>query len=143
MAGRPIIRHMFEPGSKARERLETEKIIWLTTVRGNGQPQTSPVWFLLQGDEILIYSQPDTARVANIEANPHVALNLDGNGSGGAIVTMEGTARIDRSAPPASEVAEYATKYKTFMERNGWSPEVFAARYSTPIRITFTRGRAW
>jgi PPOX class probable F420-dependent enzyme len=142
MAGRPISHHMFESGSEARRRLETEKVIWLTTVRGNGQPQTSPVWFLLREDEILIYSQP-TARVANIAANPHVSLNLDGNGAGGAIVTMEGTARIDPATPPASQVSEYVAKYAALMERNGWTPEVFAGRYSTPIRVTFARGRAW
>lgn len=134
---------MFGHGSEARSRLETEKIIWLTTVRRNGQPQTSPVWFLLQADEILIYSLPDTARVANIEANPHVSLNLDGNARGGAVVTMEGTARIDRSTPPASQVPEYVAKYAVYMERNGWTPEVFAKRYSAPIRVTYTRGRAW
>lgn len=134
---------MFNDNPKATERLATEPIIWLTTVRRNGQPQTSPVWFLLQGDEFLVYSLPDTSRVTNIKANPHVALNLDGNGQGGAIVTIEGTAAIDGNAPAASEVPEYVAKYSALMERNGWTPEVFSAQYSTAIRITFTRGRAW
>jgi PPOX class probable F420-dependent enzyme len=134
---------MFNDNPTATARLDTEPIIWLTTVKPNGQPQTSPVWFLLAADEFLIYSLPDTPRVPNIKANSHVALNLDGNGQGGAIVTIEGTARIDDTAPPASEVPEYVAKYETHMERNGWTPEVFSSQYSTPIRITFTRGRAW
>lgn len=137
--GRPTL----DDNPEARRRLAGEAIIWLTTVRGNGQPQTSPVWFLAAEDELVIYSLPDTARVANIEANPRVALNLDGNGRGGAIVTLEGRARIDQDYPSADQVAAYVDKYRDFMARNGWTPEVFAARYSTPIRVSLTRSRAW
>ena len=138
-----MAKRTLEENSEARDRLATEPIIWLTTVRANGQPQTSPVWFLPAGDELVIYSLPDTARVANIEANPRVALNLDGNGQGGAIVTVEGLARIDKEYPSADEVPAYVEKYRSFMARNGWTPEVFAARYSVPIRVSLTRSRAW
>jgi PPOX class probable F420-dependent enzyme len=134
---------MFDDSSAASDRLDAEPIIWLTTVRPNGQPQTSPVWFLRRDNELLIYSLPNTARVSNIQANPRVALNLDGNGEGGAIVTLEGVAEIDASVLPASAIPEYVSKYEAFMARNGWTPEVFANRYSTPIRVTLTRGRAW
>ena len=138
-----MAKRTLEENSEARDRLSTEPIISLTTVRANGQPQTSPVWFLPAGDELVIYSLPDTARVANIEANPRVALNLDGNGQGGAIVTVEGLARIDKEYPSADEVPAYVEKYRSFMARNGWTPEVFAARYSVPIRVSLTRSRAW
>lgn len=134
---------VFEDKPATLERLDSEPIIWLTTVRNNGQPQTSPVWFLRRGNELLIYSLPNTARVANVRSNPRVALNLDGNGVGGAIVTIEGTARVAEELPAASEVAEYVSKYQRFMERNGWTPEVFASRYSAPIVVTMARGRSW
>jgi PPOX class probable F420-dependent enzyme len=101
------------------------------------------VWFLRQGNELLIYSLPDTARVENVRSNPRVALNLDGNGLGGAIVTIEGRARVADELPAASAVPEYVDKYLKFMERNGWTPEVFSSRYSTPILITMQRGRSW
>jgi PPOX class probable F420-dependent enzyme len=134
---------IFDDKPAAADRLDSEPIIWLTTVRANGQPQTSPVWFLRRGNKLLMYTLPDTARVDNIATNPKVALNLDGNGQGGAIVTIEGTARIDHTVAPASEMPEYVTKYRAFMDRNGWTPEVFAARYSTPLVVTMSRGRAW
>ncbi len=132
---------MIDP--QAASRLASEHIIWLTTVRPNGQPQTSPVWFLWENEKFLVYSLPDTARVGNITTNPRVSLNLDGNGQGGAIVTIEGAARIDDAAPAADKVPAYVTKYDSFMERNGWTPEVFAARYSVAIRIAETRSRSW
>ncbi len=130
-------------GIRAAERLGTEKVAWLTTVRPNGQPQTSPVWFLYEDGTFLIYSKAGTARTANIDANPRVSLNLDGNGLGGDIVVVEGRAAIDRDAPDSTEVADYQDKYSALMERNGWTPEQFAGLYPIPIRVTPTRIRSW
>jgi PPOX class probable F420-dependent enzyme len=134
---------MFPTNSRATERLRSELIIWLTTVRANGQPQSSAVWFIVEGDEFLIYSKPQVAKVDNIEANPRVALHLDGNGRGGDIVTVEGTARIVAEHPSADQVPEFVDKYGEAIMRNGWTPASFAADYSVPIRVRFTRGRAW
>ena len=39
-------------GARAAERLEGELILWLTTVTPEGQPQSSPVWFLWIDGEI-------------------------------------------------------------------------------------------
>ena len=138
-----ILTVMFEDQPRASQRLDEEAIIWFTTVRPSGQPQSSAVWFLRDGDEFLIYSLADTARVSNISANPRVSLNLDGNGRGGDVVTIEGLARIDPAAPPANEVDAYVAKYRSYMQRNGWTPEVFAAKYPVAIRVKATRGRAW
>ena len=134
---------MFPTNWRATERLRTELIIWLTTVRGNGQPQSSAVWFIVDGDEFLIYSKPRVAKIDNIEANPRVALHLDGNGRGGDIVTVEGTARIVAEHPSADQVPEFVEKYAEAIARNGWTPASFAADYFVPIRVRFTRGRAW
>jgi PPOX class probable F420-dependent enzyme len=133
---------MFDDHVRARRRLEEELIAWMTTVRPDGRPQTSPVWFLVEGDEILVYSA-DTARVGNIVTNPAVAMNLDGNGRGGDIVTLEGTARVVPGEPPASTNDAYVGKYRAAMQRNGWSPERFSELYPIGIRVAFVRGRAW
>ena len=134
---------MLPTNPRALARLESELIIWLTTVRPSGQPQVSPVWFLLDDGEFLVYSKPDVAKLGNIEANPLVALNLDGNGVGGDIVTIEGRARTVPDQPQAHEVPAFVAKYAERIERNGWTPASFAADYSVPIRITPTRSRAW
>ena len=129
--------------SQAEQRLRDELIIWLTTVSPSGQPQTSAVWFLWDGAGFLIYSLPNTARTRNIEANPRASLNLDGDGQGGSVVTIEGLARIDLEAPPSNEIPAYSAKYRQKIAGNGWTPESFAADYPIPIRITPTRARSW
>lgn len=127
----------------ATKRLQNDLIAWLTTVTPAGQPQTSPVWFLWDDGVIWVYSLPDTARVRNIEVNPKVSVNLDGDGTGGDIITIEGHATFDTSAPPASEIPNYVTKYTPRMEHHGWSPQDFSRDYPVAIRIEPTRSRVW
>jgi PPOX class probable F420-dependent enzyme len=118
-------------------------VMWLTTVRSDGQPQTSPVWFLWDGDRFLLYSRPGSGKVPNIRGNPRVSLNLDGDGEGGAIVSIEGAAQIDEQAPSADRVGAYADKYRQHIQRLGMESASFARMYSTAIRITPTRRRVY
>lgn len=129
-------------GAHVAARLASERVAWLTTVAGDGTPQSSPIWFLWNDDGVLLYSL-ESARARNVASRPRVSLNLDGNGQGGDIVVIEGTARIDHDAPTAAENSEYLAKYGHVMQKNGWSPEWFAGRYSVPIRVTPTRFRYW
>src|SRR5437868_11590404 len=128
-------------GERVARRLRDERLIWLTTVGADGTPQPNPVWFLWDGESVLIYSLPDAARVANIQRNPRVSLNLDGNGRGGDIIVITGDARIGLDDPPADQAPAYLEKYKEFIERGFGTPANFAAQYSLPIRITPTRVR--
>jgi PPOX class probable F420-dependent enzyme len=130
-----------EFGARAERRLREERVIWLTTVRGDRTPQPSPVWFHWDGEALLIYSQPNTPKLRNVEQNPTVALNFDGNGQGGDIIVITGEARIVPDAPPASEVPEYVEKYRERIARLGMNPESFARAYSVAMRVTPTSVR--
>lgn len=129
-------------GAEVIERLRNDRIGWLTTVASNGTPQTSPIWFLWTENDILIYSL-NSPRARNIVTHPRVSLHLDGNGLGGDIVVIEGTATIDESAPPCADNREYLAKYESVMEGNGWTPQWFGDKYHVPIRITATKYRYW
>jgi PPOX class probable F420-dependent enzyme len=91
-----------EFGARVARRLQEEMIVWLTTVTPSGAPLPRPVGFLWDGsDNISIYSQPG-ARIRNIARNPQVTLSFDGDGQGGDIVVLSGTAEVDESGakPP-------------------------------------------
>ena len=49
-------------------------------------PQVSLVWFLWDGGEFLIYSEPGKAKLRNMSNNPVVSLNLNSIGDGGVAV---------------------------------------------------------
>jgi PPOX class probable F420-dependent enzyme len=126
-------------GERAAQRIRDELVGWLVTVSPAGAPQPVPVWFLWDGaGSVLLYSRPGKPKLRNIEANPRVSLHLDGNGQGGDIVVLSGTAAVSDD-PPADRVEEYVAKYRPLIERNGWTPASFAADYSVPVRIALRR----
>jgi PPOX class probable F420-dependent enzyme len=126
----------------ADRRLRGDIIIWLTTVSASGQPQTSPVWFWWDGQNVLIFSMPRSPKVANIRGNPKVSLNLDGNGQGGEIVSLEGTAELFDDHP-LTEFPEYVERYLEKLKAMGYQPGPFAHAYSVGIRVTPTRFRVY
>jgi PPOX class probable F420-dependent enzyme len=129
--------------ARAARRLGSERIAWLTTVRADGQAQSSPVWFLWDGESFLLYSQPQAQKVRNLAANAKVSLHLSDDGGGDDIVTVEGTAAVEPDGPRADRVEGYLAKYQAAIEALGYEPGPFARTYSTPIRVRPTRIRAW
>ncbi len=132
-----------EASAALAERLRTESVAWITTVAPDGQPQSSPVWFLWDGDEFLVYAQPHSWKVRNIRANPQVSLHLNSDDAGGQVVTFEGSAQITGGHPEAHEVASYLAKYREGIAGIGMTPEQMGAEYATALRITPTRVRVY
>ena len=132
-----------EAGVRAERRLREEIMIWLTTVRSDGQPQSVPVWFLWEGETFLIYSQPNLQKLKNIGTNARVGLHLNANDRGDDVVRVEGTAEMVQDIPPANEVGEYLEKYQGSIARIGFDPKGFARSYSVALRMTPDRWRVW
>ena len=132
---------VFDERPDVRTRLEDETVIWLTTVNGAGQPQSSPVWFLVQPEHIVVYSLADTPRTRNIGANPRVCLNLDCSARGDDLVIIEGRAEII-DGMPANEDDDYLAKYGAHIIREGMTADSFARDYPIRIHIQPTRLRA-
>jgi PPOX class probable F420-dependent enzyme len=135
---------IIEPGSASAERLASTSLAWLTTVRRDGQPQSSYVWFHFDGTDILVASQPGAAKLRNIRANPKVSLHLDGDGQGGGVLSIEGTAETIDDEPPPERVAGYLAKYdEVIRTRLQTTPDVLRRDFSATIRIVPSRVRAW
>ena len=94
-----------EASAALDERLRTENIAWITTVTADGQPQSSPVCFLWDEGDFLVYAQPHSWKVRNIRAHPNVSLHLNSDAKGGQVVTFEGSARISEGHPPGHQFA--------------------------------------
>ena len=129
-------------GNRVRQRLIEGVVIWITTVGRDGTPQPNPVWFLWDGaDGILIYSRAEANRVVHIRQRPRVSLNLDGNGRGGDIVVLTGTAALARGYPLAHENPDYLAKYASAAERIAGSVAVFSKEHTAVLRVTIERVR--
>ncbi|TMC21688.1 MAG: TIGR03667 family PPOX class F420-dependent oxidoreductase [Chloroflexi bacterium] len=124
-------------GERVARRLRDEHLIWLTTVDTKGMPQPTPVWFLWDeaSSTFLIYSQNEAKRLAHIQQNPKVALNFDGDGSGGNIIVFTGLAETSTTDPAVDQMPAYLEKYHDAIARLFTVPQNFAAMYSVALRI--------
>jgi PPOX class probable F420-dependent enzyme len=128
-------------GVRSAKRLADEEIIWLTTTDNQGSPQPRPVWFLWNGESILIFSQPNAYKVAHIENQPRVALNFNSDESGENITVFLGDAQIDKTPVPENEMSEYLKKYHQGLIQINMTEDEFNNSYNLAIRITPTKLR--
>lgn len=129
-------------GAKVRDRLAADHTIWLTTIGKDGTPQPNPVWFLLDGDEILVYNIETANRLVHVRQRPRVSLNLD-SGGGDDIVIITGDARVSPDEPAPNQNPAYVAKYGDAMVGVSGSQEKFAATYHVGIRITIGKVRGF
>jgi PPOX class probable F420-dependent enzyme len=125
-----------EFGSRIERRLREDTLGWLVTAGKDGTPQPNPVWFLWDGQSLLIYSAPGQAKLKNIERNPNVAFHLDSRSDGDDVVIITGEAHVDPTAPAVDHNPRYVDKYQEEIKRIGlFSAEAMALTYSVPIRL--------
>jgi PPOX class probable F420-dependent enzyme len=131
-------------GQTVKRHLETQNVIWLTTVDSNLMPQPRPVWFIWENDSFLIFSKPNAHKVSHIEKNPGVALHFNTDESGDQhVIIFTGEALLDLDCPPAHHVPWYLEKYESGIIALDMSPESFSQEYSRAIRIKPTNLRGW
>lgn len=136
------LERMLTDNPKAAAILDRDLIGFLTAVNVTGQPQTAPVWFWRDGDDILVYNRPTSPRLESIATNPKVSFSVRGDIRAAGALVLEGRAEIG-GLPPAADIPPYVEKYGREIERNGWTPETFSDMYSEGLRITVTRVWAW
>lgn len=139
-----VIDRSTELGAKVEARLEEQRLAWLTTVASDRTPQPNPVWYLWDGDSIIIFSKPGQAKLSNIKRHPQVSLNLEATGDEEQVTIFTGTAEvIDRASIGPDVLDRYATRYKQGMVGIGMTREQYEAAYSEVIRFTPTKLRGW
>lgn len=116
------------------------EFVWFSTVREDGMPQPTPVWFVRDGDTFIIYSMPDAQKIRNLRASSKVSLGWANEDAGEYCVVM-GEGVIDETMPSASQQPAYAEKYREGIPAIGYTPETFAQTWSVPIRVTPTHVR--
>src|SRR5262249_45965201 len=108
--------------ARIAERLESELPIWLTTVSPAGQPQSSPVWFLWDGDVFHLISRPAAPKIVNLRGNPLVSLHLQADETGDEDITIfEGTAEVEDDGLDAPWLPAYLGKYRERIGSYGWT----------------------
>lgn len=79
----------------------------LATIRRDGRPHVVPIWFLLDGDEVLLTTGADTVKGRNILRDPRVCLCVDDEDPPFAYVMVEGEAEVTEDP---DELLRWATR---------------------------------
>ena len=77
---------------------EGQKTAKLATVRKDGRPHVVPVWFELDGDDLVFTTWHTAVKAANMRRDPRVSICVDEEHPPFAFVQIEGTAAIDEEA---------------------------------------------
>ena len=126
---------------RARQRIREDHVVWLTTVTDSGAPAPNPVWFVPDGDDIVIFTAPGSRKVHNIEQRRMVTLNFNSDAHGDDIVVILGRAEITHDRPP-SQFPGYLSKYEEDITGPlNTTVQDIDATYNTELRVTVTRVR--
>ena len=126
----------FELSKQVERRLADDEIAWLTTVTPDGKPAPRPVWFVWDGESIVIYSMNGAARLRYIERNPQVTVSFNSGPGGGDIVVISGRAERLADAPPPSRFPGLLDKYGPAIQRMGQAPQWYDDNYGVALRVT-------
>ena len=66
----------------------------LSTVRADGSPHVTPIWFVLDGDEVVFNTGKSSVKGRNLARDGRVALCVDDDRPPYAFVILQGQARI-------------------------------------------------
>lgn len=111
----------------------------LSTVRADGSPHVAPVWFLLDGDELVFNTGKNTAKGRNLARDGRVALCVDDDRPPFHFVVLNGRARLSEDL---AEVRLWATRIAArYMGED--RAEEYGARNGVPgellVRVTIDR----
>jgi PPOX class probable F420-dependent enzyme len=59
--------------------LRQRLIARITTIGPDGYPHTVPIWYMLDGDDLVMCTGPESRKVKNIRANPRGAVCIGGD----------------------------------------------------------------
>jgi PPOX class probable F420-dependent enzyme len=69
------------------------------TVRKDGRPHVTPIWFDLDGDEVVFMTWHESVKAANLKRDPRLSLCIDEEHPPFSFVIMEGTVEITEDPP--------------------------------------------
>ncbi|MFD4607371.1 PPOX class F420-dependent oxidoreductase [Streptomyces sp. NPDC058440] len=100
----------------------------LSTVRADGSPHVAPIWFLLDGDDVVFNTGKETVKGRNLARDGRVALCVDDERPPFTFVVLQGRARLSEDL---DELRQWATRIgsRYMGEDRG---EEFGARNGVP-----------
>ncbi|MFY1679597.1 PPOX class F420-dependent oxidoreductase [Streptomyces sp. WMMC905] len=108
----------------------------LSTVRADGGPHVAPIWFLLDGDDLVFNTSKSSVKGRNLTRDGRVALCVDDDRPPFGFVVLRGRARLSENP---EEVRRWATRIGgRYMGEE--RAEEFGARNASPGELVVRVG---
>jgi len=117
------------PPSAEKYLLEEPTNMVLATIRKDGRPQLSPVWFIWRNDEFLISTTISTAKWKNLLRDPRCTGVIDA--PNGRYVSVSGVVDTWTENVPHEVTTEIVRKYKL---GDDFEPYMQMVRSERPVR---------
>lgn len=124
---------------KAREFLRKPILARLSTIDPNGYPHTVPVWFMLDGTDIVFISARDTRKVQYVAVNPKGAVSIGGDSNDGGGYLIKGDLSVEPDPNDAwvkKFCYHYEEKAKAEMDIADWAEIDIVLLRLRPKRVT-------
>ena len=125
--------------SRLLPRLTAGRTLWCCTLRPDGSPHLTPVWFVHRRGAFWIGTAARSVEVRNVRADPRVSLALP---DGDAPVVAEGSARLHTDAYPDDVVVAFAARCDGWDVRDPLGDGTPGALLEVPVRRWLTAGTA-
>jgi PPOX class probable F420-dependent enzyme len=112
----------------------------LATTRADGAPHVAPIWFVIDGDDLLFNTGAETVKGKALRRDPRAALTVDLEDPPYAFVTVEGTVTLETdTATMLPHSIEISRRYmgddlaEEFGRRNAVDGELLVRLHPTRI----------
>ncbi|HEY0499855.1 MAG TPA: PPOX class F420-dependent oxidoreductase [Kutzneria sp.] len=132
---------MPEPMSVARQREflnEGTRTGVLVTLRSSGRPHAVPVWYALDGEDVVLFTRADSVKGKAMRANPQVSLVVDDDQPPYSFVSVEGTAELSDDPAELRRCATIISERYLPPEQAAQFVEYSAATGNILVRIKAT-----
>jgi len=108
---------MFEP--KLATLLDQPVIVRVSTISPDGYPHTTPVWFLREGETLILFTGRETRKARNVRANAKGAIAIGGDPVGTPCYLMQGDFTVEDD-PDHSATARITHHYESPDQAAEW-----------------------
>ena len=122
--------------ARIRAFLETPRFASIGTIDPDGMPRQSVVWYLLEGDTLVINSKVGRRWPANLRRDRRIALSVIDIQDGYSWIGLTGSVDVVEDPDQAlADISAMARRY--YPDDPGYADDLIARRFRTQRRISF------
>ena len=106
----------------------------LTTLRPDGSPQSSPVWFLREGDDVLVSTRAGMKKHRNVLRDPRAAFTVVDPARPMRYIELRGTVTVEED--PTCAVRDAVVRKHGYADGSAFDPPDV---HRVTLRLTATR----